>query len=56
LLALPAVAAGASFDCAKASTRIERLICSSPALSELDTKVAKRYGEALVRSPDPRTV
>jgi uncharacterized protein len=53
LLAMPAVAGGASFDCGNTSTRIEGLICSSPRLSELDTKMAKRYSGALTRSPDP---
>ena len=40
--AAPALAA--SFNCAKASTADEKAICSSPALSDLDVKMATLYG------------
>lgn len=46
-------AAAASFDCAKAQTPIERSICSSPPLSELDSSLALAYKGALERSPSP---
>ena len=52
LLAFPAIlvktapALGASFDCAKASTEIERAICGDAALSELDSALGAAYLEA----------
>lgn len=33
----------ASFDCAKASTKIEHIICDSPEISKLDERVAASY-------------
>ena len=36
----------ASFDCAKASTRVEKAICASPALGKLDEDVAAAYAAA----------
>lgn len=33
----------ASFDCTKAGTQVERLICSTPILSELDVALAQNY-------------
>ena len=45
LAASPATAA--SFDCAKARTKVEKLICKDPQLSRQDEEVAKAYGEAL---------
>lgn len=41
-----------SFDCAKASTGPERLICSSKELSEADVKLAQAYKAALNISAD----
>ena len=41
------VAEAASFDCAKASTPLERLICSTPELSRSDEVLAKAYATAL---------
>jgi uncharacterized protein len=43
-LALPAQAA--SFDCQKAATPDERVICADPHLSELDTLVARAFAQA----------
>ncbi|HYM42363.1 MAG TPA: surface-adhesin E family protein [Steroidobacteraceae bacterium] len=37
----------ASFDCSKAATRVERLICSSADVSDLDTKLASAFQELL---------
>ncbi len=37
----------ASFDCAKAQTRVERLICADPQLSRLDEEMAASYKVAL---------
>lgn len=40
-----------SFDCSKASTRVERLICDNPRLGELDSDLAEAYQTALRDSP-----
>jgi len=40
-------AQAASFDCAKASTKIEKLICTDAALSKLDEELAVAYKAAL---------
>ncbi|WMC11742.1 lysozyme inhibitor LprI family protein [Oceanimonas pelagia] len=42
----------ASFDCAKASTRVEKMICSDAALAELDTTLAARYASVLQMGDD----
>ena len=34
-----------SFDCAKATTEVEKLICSDAELAELDREMAKAYSE-----------
>jgi uncharacterized protein YecT (DUF1311 family) len=47
LLAVAAPATAASFDCAKARTKVEKLICKDPQLSRQDEDLAKAYGEAL---------
>ena len=39
-------AVGPSFDCKRATTRIERLICASPELSRLDSEVAAAFKQA----------
>ena len=45
ILATPATAA--SFDCAKARTKVETLICKDPQLSRQDEDLARAYSEAL---------
>ncbi|MEK7764417.1 MAG: lysozyme inhibitor LprI family protein [Nitrospirota bacterium] len=47
-LGLPLTAQPAGFDCKKASTPVEQLICNNPELSELDTKLSLRYEQGLV--------
>ena len=42
----------ASFDCAKASTSTERLICSDAGLAEMDRELAASYKAARARSVD----
>lgn len=37
----------ASFDCKKASTWLEKTVCSNPELSKLDDQLAKAYADAL---------
>ena len=47
-LAAPQSAVAApSFDCAKASSRVEKLICSRPGLAQLDSDLADAYRTAL---------
>ena len=43
---------GASFDCSKAESQIERLICASPKLSALDDELGVQYRHQLERTPD----
>ena len=44
----PAFAAdGPSFDCAKADSEAEELVCSDPKLAALDRRLAERYAAAL---------
>jgi uncharacterized protein len=37
----------ASFDCHKATTWLEKTVCSNPELSKLDEELAKAYHDAL---------
>jgi uncharacterized protein len=43
----------ASFDCAKAKTKIDKLVCGDPKLSDLDDKLGALYKKALELSPVP---
>jgi uncharacterized protein len=45
-------AMAASFDCAKATTGIEKAICGDAALSDLDEYLGRYYGAALAGLPD----
>lgn len=51
-LTLSFAAHAASFDCGKASTKVEKLICADAELSKLDEAIAKVYGEVLKKFPD----
>lgn len=42
----------ASFDCAKASSKIEKLICSDPRTANADTRLAAAYASAKSKSSD----
>lgn len=42
-LLFSSVAFSASFDCGKASTEVERKICSSPSLSAMDEKLSEVF-------------
>lgn len=55
-LLLPALCMGASFECAKASTKVERLICGEADLSELDKKLAEHYEKAIKETPFPQAL
>ncbi|HWT15210.1 MAG TPA: lysozyme inhibitor LprI family protein, partial [Patescibacteria group bacterium] len=47
LCLLPCASArAASFDCAKATTTVEQLVCTNPALSDLDDDLAATYRQA----------
>ncbi|HVY13638.1 MAG TPA: lysozyme inhibitor LprI family protein, partial [Rhodopila sp.] len=48
---LPAAAVGQSFDCTKASNPVDRAICASPRLRQLDSELATAYAAALKRDP-----
>jgi len=55
-IAFPAFANSASFDCTKASTRIEKSICKDEDLSKLDELLLKNYKQYLKSSnPDDRS-
>ncbi len=43
---ISATSHAASFDCAKASTRIEKSICADPSLGKLDVDIASAYAAA----------
>lgn len=43
----------ASFDCNKASSRIEKLICSSPDAGDADARLAVAYSSARAKASDP---
>lgn len=43
---------GASFDCAKATTKVEKMICADPELSALDEKLSKTFNEAMNATKD----
>jgi uncharacterized protein len=43
-----------SFDCAKASTAVERLICHDPGLSFLDSQMANSYQTVLRGASEER--
>lgn len=43
---------GASFDCAKAKTDVEKMICANPELSALDENLSNAFKEAMRESSD----
>lgn len=43
---------GVSFDCAKATTKVEKMICTNPVLSALDENLSKAFKEALKATDD----
>lgn len=55
-LALPVSAQAASFDCIKASTNNEKLICSNSALSKLDGDLSSAYKAALQNHPQSESI
>ncbi len=55
LLALAGDSAAASFDCAKAASAIEKTLCASPRLNQLDTRMGLAYARALRACPTADT-
>lgn len=51
-----ATAQSAGFDCAKATTKIEKMICADSELSRLDKEMKKAFDKALPKAPDPSVV
>lgn len=49
---VPMIASGASFDCAKASTPQEKIICANVELSNADERLAKTYKLVLASTRD----
>ena len=49
-----ATANSPSFDCRKATTTVEKLICTNPELSKLDLSLAEMYKEAVSKAPSIR--
>src|SRR5688572_19765999 len=56
IMIAPSVAIGASFNCSKAGTSVEKTICASKTLSSLDEQLAKAYKSALLVSDRPNVV
>ena len=54
LVLLSCSALAASFDCAKAASVPERLICADPELSRLDDELSIEYQRARRVAPDPK--
>lgn len=52
LCAFASFAQAASFDCAKAQTKVEHLICDNPKISELDSKLGQDYQDVLSKAND----
>lgn len=48
----PVATQAASFNCAKVSTKVEKMICADPELSRLDEELAQAYSEALKKNLD----
>lgn len=48
--------AGPSFDCTKASTVVEKMICTSPALAAADAQTVAAYKAKLSASSDPEGI
>ena len=50
------LAAAASFDCVKATTSVEKLICSVKTISDLDDILSSRYKAVLLSASDKDAV
>lgn len=54
--AVPPVAIVASFDCSRAASKIEMLICSTPETADADRRLAAVYSAARAKSNDPNAL
>jgi len=52
LFLIPNLVMGASFDCAKASTKHEKMICDNPELNEADEEMGNRYSRTMKNDPN----
>ena len=52
----PCLVQGASFDCSRALTAVERTICGSEELSAADDKLAEAYRRALAATEDRKAL
>ena len=50
LLLIPNLVMAASFDCAKASTKHEKMICDNPELNEADEIMGKIYSTTMQKT------
>ena len=55
-LVMTMTAQAASFDCAKAGTKVEYLICDTPAISKLDDELNAAYKAALQNQPQENAI
>jgi uncharacterized protein len=55
-LALVPSAHAASFDCAKASTSVEKMVCGDDKLSQLDSELSAAYKQALEAASNKQTL
>ncbi|WP_027147603.1 lysozyme inhibitor LprI family protein [Methylobacter tundripaludum] len=53
IIVAPSIAIGASFNCLKAGTSVEKTICASKTLSSLDEQLAKAYKSVILLSDHP---
>lgn len=53
ILVAPGVVDGASYNCYRATTSVEKTICANEVLSKLDEQVAKAYKSAILMSDNP---
>jgi uncharacterized protein len=56
IMAAPGIVVGASFDCSKAGTSVEKTICASRRLSDLDEQLANAYESVILLSDHPDRV
>lgn len=52
----PGLTSAASFDCSKAASPVERLVCEDPQLSQLDEKLAAAYQAKTLTTSDSNSV
>ena len=51
LCGVPNIASAQSFDCAKAQTRVEKMVCADRAIAELDEYLGRYYAAARAEVP-----